>query len=136
MAITGALCRFSVVFVRLILRREGVGRPVVGCVFDGGHVFADSVAVDVVRARTGHQFAGHVVDGDGVLVVFRVLVALVGAFNESGGIDVERELFGLCAFLCRLDTSKTADVVKYNKGSSGDPNWQIITDRKFTWLQT
>jgi hypothetical protein len=50
--------------------------------------------VDVVRAGAGHQFVRHVVDGDHVLVVCRVLVALVGDVDESGGIDVEGELFG------------------------------------------
>ncbi|WP_458208857.1 hypothetical protein [Haladaptatus sp. NG-SE-30] len=59
-----------------------------------------------MRARAGQQFLGHVVDGDGVLVGCGVLVALVGDFNESGGIDVEGKLFGLCAFLCRLVSFK------------------------------
>ncbi|WP_435159077.1 hypothetical protein [Haladaptatus sp. DFWS20] len=53
-------------------------------------------------ARAGHQFMRHVVDGDCVLVDCGVLVALVGDLDESGGIDVEGELVGLCAFLCRL----------------------------------
>jgi hypothetical protein len=52
--------------------------------------------VDVVRARAGHQFLGHVVDGDCVLVVCGVLVALVGDFDHSVGIDIEGELIGLC----------------------------------------
>jgi hypothetical protein len=85
-----------------VLGRECVERSVVGCVFDGGRVFAEGVVVDVVRARAGHQVAGYVVDGDHVVVVCGILVALVGELNESGGIGVEGELFGLCAFLCRL----------------------------------
>ncbi|WP_217694346.1 hypothetical protein, partial [Haladaptatus litoreus] len=66
------------------------------------HVFAEGVAVNMVWARAGHQVLGHVVDGDSVLVVCGILVALIGDFCESGGIDVEGELFGLCALLCRL----------------------------------
>ncbi len=62
----------------LVLRRERIECPVVGCVFDGGHVLAEGVAVDVVRTRAGHQFVSHVVDGDCVLVGCGVLVALVG----------------------------------------------------------
>ena len=73
-------------------------------------MLAEGVAVDVVRARAGHQFLGYVVDGDGVLVVCGVLVALVGDFDESGGIDVEGKLFGLCAFL--------SDFEKYCDGIS------------------
>ncbi|KZN22529.1 hypothetical protein A4G99_18840 [Haladaptatus sp. R4] len=65
-------------------------------------MFAAEIAVDVVRARTGHQFLGHVVDGDCVLVVYRLVMALVGDSEESRGIDVEGKLVGLCAFLCRL----------------------------------
>ena len=86
----------------VVLGGESVERPVVGCVLDGGHVFTECVAVDVVRAGTGHQVFSHVVDGNGVLVGCRVLVALVGDVDESGGIDVEGELVGLCAFLCCL----------------------------------
>ncbi|SIR89799.1 hypothetical protein SAMN05421858_4453 [Haladaptatus litoreus] len=41
-----------------------------------------------------------------MLVGCGVLVALVGDSEESGGIDVEGELFGLCAFLCRLGNFK------------------------------
>ncbi|WP_458210629.1 hypothetical protein [Haladaptatus sp. NG-SE-30] len=32
-------------------------------------------------------------------------MALVGDFNEPGGIDVEGELFGLCPFLCPARTA-------------------------------
>ncbi|WP_264783183.1 hypothetical protein [Haladaptatus sp. T7] len=88
--------------VIVVLRREGIECAVVGCVVDGGHVFADGVPVDVMRTGTRHQLVGHVVDGDCVLMLFGVLVALVGDFNESRGINVEGKLFGLCAFLCRL----------------------------------
>ncbi|MCO8256542.1 hypothetical protein NKF26_22245 [Haladaptatus sp. AB618] len=91
-AVTVALCRFSVVFV---LRWEGLECPAVGCIFDGGYVFAKGVPVNVVRARTGHQFVGHIVAGGGVLVGCGVLVALVGDFDESGGIDVEGKSFDL-----------------------------------------
>ncbi|GKZ15345.1 hypothetical protein HAL_32260 [Haladaptatus sp. T7] len=65
-------------------------------------MFAEGIAVDVMRTRAGHRVFGHVVDGDGVLMVCGVLVALGGDVDESGGIDVEGTLFGLCAFLCRL----------------------------------
>ena len=68
----------------LVVRWECVEGPVVGCVLDGGHVFADGVAVDVMRTRTGHQFLGHVVDGDGVLVVCGVLLA---TYNLSRGLS-------------------------------------------------
>ena len=70
----------------LVVRWECVKRPVVGCMFDGGHVFAEGVAVDVMRARAGHQFLSHVVDGDNVLVICRVLVALGGDADESESI--------------------------------------------------
>jgi hypothetical protein len=54
-------------------------------------MLAECVAVDVVRARAGHQFLGYVVDGDSVLVVCGVLVALVGDGDEFGDIDVAKE---------------------------------------------
>ena len=63
-------------------------------------MFTEGVPVNVMRTCTGHQFVGHVVDGDCVLVGCGVLVALIGDFDLSGGIDVERELFPLGAFLC------------------------------------
>jgi hypothetical protein len=63
-----------------------------GCLIHGGKlVFAVGASVNVVRTRTGHQFVGHVVDGDCVLVVCRVLVALVGYFYEYGDIDTVSE---------------------------------------------
>jgi hypothetical protein len=40
--------------------------------------------VDVVRPRAGRQSVGHVINGDHVVVVYAVLVALVGGVNESG----------------------------------------------------
>jgi threonine/homoserine/homoserine lactone efflux protein len=70
--------------------------------------------MNVVRAGTRHRIAGHVVDGDHVLVVFGVLVTLVGDLDESGGIDVDGKLFGLCAFLCRLGRSTIAVVAATN----------------------
>ena len=96
-AVTVAVFGFGVVALCV----ECVECAVVGCVFDSRHVFTEGVPVDVMRARAGHQFVSHV-DGESVLVGCRVLVALVGDFDESGGIDVEEKLFGLCAFLCRL----------------------------------
>jgi hypothetical protein len=104
-AVTVAVFEFGIVFV---LGLEGVKRPVVDCVFDGDHVLAERVPMDVVRARAGHQFVSHVVDGHDVLVVCRVLVALVGYFDEPGGIDVESDLFGLCAFLSVSSASRAA----------------------------
>ena len=85
--------------VFIVFGGEELKRPVVGCGFDGGHVFADGVAVAVVRVGAGHQFVRHVVDGDGVLVVCGLVVALGGDADESRAFDVEGELFGLCAFL-------------------------------------
>jgi hypothetical protein len=72
----------------------------------GKLVFAVGASVNVMQAGAGHSFLGHVVDGDCVLVVCGVLVALVGDFNESGGIDIEGKLVGLCAFLCHLGSFK------------------------------
>ncbi len=95
--------------VVVVLRWEGVERPVVGCVFDGGHVFAEGAAVDVIGARTGHQVFGHVVEGDCVLVGSGVVVAPIGDFDESGGIDVEGKLFTLCAFRAVSSASSAAD---------------------------
>ncbi len=77
-AVTVAIVWVGIVFA--VLRREGVERPIVNCVLDCGHVLAESSPVDVIRTRTGHQFVGHVIDGDCVLVVCGVLVALVGDF--------------------------------------------------------
>jgi hypothetical protein len=76
-AVTLAFCRFSIVFIRLVvglfvvLRREGVERAVVGCVVDRSHVFAVGGAVGVVRTRASHQFFSHVVDGDDVFIGVR-----------------------------------------------------------------
>jgi hypothetical protein len=98
-ALTVAAFGFGIVFT---LRGEHIERPVVGRVFDSGHVFAEGVPMDVVQTGAGRQFVGPVVDGDGVLVFSGVLVALVGDVDESGGIDIEGKLFGLCTFLCRL----------------------------------
>ncbi len=99
----------------LVVRRERIERSIVDYVLNGSHVLAESVAVDVMRARAGHQFLGHVVDGNGVLVVFGVLVALVGDSEESGGIDVEGELFGLCAVLCCLVSFKLRRQVRTHR---------------------
>ncbi len=38
----------------VVLRWESVECPVVSRIFDGSHVFAECVAVDMVRARAGH----------------------------------------------------------------------------------
>ena len=82
-AVAVVLCWFGIVFV---VRWEGVEGSVVSCVFDGGHVFAESVAVDVMRTSAGHQVLCNVVNGDGVLVGCGVLVALVGDVDESESI--------------------------------------------------
>ena len=63
-----------------VLGGEGVERPVARRGFDGSHVFAEDIAVDVMRAGAGNQFVGHVVDGNCVLVGCGVVVALVGDF--------------------------------------------------------
>ncbi|ODR79246.1 hypothetical protein BG842_15640 [Haladaptatus sp. W1] len=69
-----------------VLQPKYYKRAVVSRNLDSGHVFADSVAVDVVRADAGHQFVGHIVGGDCVLVVRGILVVLVSNVDESGGI--------------------------------------------------
>ncbi len=56
-------------------------------------MLAVGVAVDVMRAGAGHQFFSDVVDGDGVLVVCGVLVALIGDFDESGGTVLPPNVF-------------------------------------------
>ncbi len=48
----------------VVLGRERFKRAVVSCGFDGGHVFAEGVTVNVVWAGTGHRVARHVVDGN------------------------------------------------------------------------
>lgn len=50
------------------LRWECVKRPVISCGFNGSHVFADGVAVNVVRAGAGHQFLGYIVGANNLLV--------------------------------------------------------------------
>jgi hypothetical protein len=90
--VTVAVYGFGLV---VVLGRECIDCSIVGCGFDSSHVCAERVAVEVVRTRAGHQFLSRVVDGDSVLVVFGVLVALVGDVDESGSIDVEGESFDL-----------------------------------------
>jgi hypothetical protein len=68
-------------------------------------VRGEGAAVDVVQARAGHQALGYVIDGDCVGGQWLV-AALVGDFDHSGDIDVEGEVFGLCAVLCRRDRAK------------------------------
>ena len=114
-AVAVAVFGFGIVFV---LGGECVERPVVGCVFDGGHVLAECVAVDVVRASVCHRVTGHVVDGDGVLVGFGLVVALVDDFTEYEGIDIEGELLGLCAFLCRLVRTNRDDTGCYKNNKT------------------
>ena len=58
----GPLAVFGFGLVVVVLGGEGVERPVVRRVLIGSHVLAESVAVDVVRTRTGYQFVGYVVD--------------------------------------------------------------------------
>ena len=52
-AVTVTVVGFDIV---VVLGRERVECAVVGCVFDGGHVLAVGVPLDVVWARAGHQF--------------------------------------------------------------------------------
>ncbi len=47
---------------------EGLKRPVVRRGFDGGHVYAKGGSVNVVRACAGHQFVGHIVSINDVVV--------------------------------------------------------------------
>ena len=75
-AATVAVVWFGLV---VVVRWERIERPVVDCSFDGGHVLAERITVDVMRACASHQFLGHIVEG---------------------------ELFGLCAVLCRLVSFK------------------------------
>jgi hypothetical protein len=42
-----------------------------------------------MRTCAGHQFVGHVVDGNGVLVVCGVVVALMAGMEQSGYRDDE-----------------------------------------------
>jgi hypothetical protein len=107
--VTIAVLWLGVVFA--VLRWECLERPIVSRGFDGGHVFAEGVPVDVVRAGTSHQFVGHVVDGDHVLVFSGILVTLVGHFDHSGGFNTEAELFPLRAFLCRLVRFKSCGLL-------------------------
>ncbi len=49
-AITITLCRLTLVLVLLVIRRgEGLERPVLGCVLDGGHVLAERTSVTWCR---------------------------------------------------------------------------------------
>lgn len=59
-----------------------------GCIFDSNHAFAESVPVNVMRARASHQFAGHIVDGHCVLVVVE-FSWLSSVTSTSPGVDVE-----------------------------------------------
>jgi hypothetical protein len=52
-----------------------------------------------------------IVDGDGVLVGCRVVVALVGEVDESGAISVEGKVFGLWRFCAVSSASRSADDV-------------------------
>ncbi len=88
----------------LVLRWECVEHPVIRRVFDGGHMFAKGVAVDVMRARAGHQFLGHVVDGEGVLVGCGVLVALVGDFTNPG-VSTSKASYSACARFCAVSSA-------------------------------
>ncbi len=98
LVVAGIRATDTLVFVVFVLGGEHLERAVISRVLDGGHVFAEGVAVDVMWAGTRHRGVSHVVDGDHVLVGFGILVTLVGDVDESGGIDVEGEPFPLCAF--------------------------------------
>jgi hypothetical protein len=105
-------------------------------------VFAESSPVDMMRAGAGHQFTSHVADGDCVLVVFGILVALVGDFNESGDIDVVDKLFGLCAFLCRLvrtnrddaESHKNDKTFNYVESSTGRRDIAVFSHQSYNSL--
>lgn len=79
------MCRRQYVGHRPARRRcRPIGTPQASCrPLRCDHVFAEGIAVGVVRARTGHQFVSHAIDGDGVLVGYGILVAFGGDFNES-----------------------------------------------------
>ncbi len=52
---------------------EEINALATGSILDNGHVFAGGVTMDVVWTCTGH----HVVDGDHVLVICRLLVTFI-----------------------------------------------------------
>ncbi|ODR79750.1 hypothetical protein BG842_07985 [Haladaptatus sp. W1] len=86
-------------------------------------MFAEGVAVDVVRAGASHQVVGHVVDGDHVLMVCRVLVALGGDVDESRGIDIEGKSIQYW-MTWRRSNGIEPSIGRYNQNS-----W------KYKWLQ-
>jgi hypothetical protein len=67
----------------------------------------------VVRAGAGHQFVGHVVDEDGVLVLFGVLMALVRDLDKSGASTL-KENCSACAVLCPLGQRRRLQMSSYS----------------------
>ncbi|MFB9808077.1 hypothetical protein ACFFQF_24085 [Haladaptatus pallidirubidus] len=57
-------------------------------------MFAVGVAVDVMQARTGHQFLGHIVGEDYELVVCGLFVVFIGDVDQTEGFDIEGEFVG------------------------------------------
>jgi hypothetical protein len=68
---------------RSVSLRECFKHPVAGCVLDGSKVLAKRASVNVVWAGARHQFVGHVVDGDGVLVVCERLMDSVSDLDVN-----------------------------------------------------
>ncbi|SIR62658.1 hypothetical protein SAMN05421858_2980 [Haladaptatus litoreus] len=97
--VTVAVVWFSIVFA---LGGECVECPMVSCGFDGGHVFAEGVAVNMVWARAGHQVLGHVVDGDSVLWWFAGLSWLSLVTSTSPGGSMSKESCSNCARCCAV----------------------------------
>lgn len=90
----------------VVVRWECVKRPAVGCVLDGGHVLAEGVPVDVVRAGASHEFFSHVVQRDDVLVACGILVALVSDIDISVA-SMSRENCSACTHFCAVSSERT-----------------------------
>ncbi len=75
-----------------------------------------------MRTDTDHQFCGHAVDGDRVLVLSRLVVTFIGDYDESSGALISKENCShyarFCAVSAGLGHVIAANIVRVYVGTT------------------
>ncbi len=95
----------------LVVRWERLKGAVSRCDFDARHVLTERAPVNVVRARTSHHVAGHVVQRHDVLVVSR-FSWLSMVTSMSPGAWMSKENCSAYARFCAVSSASRAGMFK------------------------